>query len=324
MLGDSITRNLFWDLVGLFLEEEAGARALSQGSDPDIIYTVRDNVEAPRNFSNFQDQELFAWRLKHFDPSSSSADSSSATEHAAAAALPGSARSSTPVEAPPGRELLFSIRFVYVAHAADFPGRCEHVHHWFFQCPDPLDVIAERILGGEARAGLPPRDLTYINTGMWDWRTGVPVDDYASYLDGALSRALPRLSERGGRLVWRHSTAAYPSKFASADECRRSKIRQDARPCSIHTDGLLNYNRRAHSIARRHGFSTVLDPWPITSTRPDLTKDGIHYTHPAGYDIALSGKRVRSNPTSWARDPVGTVPIYRTMNDQFFSAVCER
>ena len=209
--------------------------------------------------------------------------------------------------------LIYSIRFVYAAHAADFDGRCEAVNHWFFQCPEPLDSVMSRVLK-EARESRHPYGLVYMNVGMWDWRTGVPVSLFAKNMIRTLEGLSEALASQG-RLIWRHITPAYPSKFAWPEECKKSKIREDNRPCNIHTDGLIRYNLAVTKVLKRFRFE-IIDPWLATATRPDLTIDGIHYT--------LGGSTSASSAPhkyDWASSDLMYTPMYRVLNNHFFSVV---
>lgn len=275
MVGDSVHRGLFWNIVGLLTNAEGDGRGLQQH----IRIRVDDNMKDSRggSYTNVQDQTL------------------------------------TATDARDGTEI-FTVRFVYAAHASDFLDRCEAVHKWFFQCPEPLDSVLMRVLGeDESDDGQRPYDVVYVNVGMWDWRTGVPVSMFAENVARALDRVSARLGRSTRRLIWRHTTAAYPSKFAWPDECKNSKIRQDDRPCNIHTDGLFHYNVATSRVVSDSGFD-ILDSWPVTSTRPDMTTDGIHYS-------VGSRQRAKDHGYEWASDMLVT-PMYRVLNDMLLTLLC--
>ena len=58
--------------------------------------------------------------------------------------------------------------------------------------------------------------VLYWNTGLWDWRTGLSPEEYERGVRAVLesSRSAPSLSSNFVKhVVWRTSSAAWPSKF---------------------------------------------------------------------------------------------------------------
>eukprot|EP00940_MAST-03C_sp_MAST-3C-sp2_P001442 g1442.t1 len=275
LVGDSIQRGLFWNLVGLLKGVSKNDAAGSNGRYEYRMVNFMHQV----SFTNVQDQELVAIDRRN-------------------------------------GAVAFSLRFVYAAHATDFPGRCDAVRKWFFQCPEPLDVVLNRLLK-ESQSESRSYALTYVNVGMWDWRTGVPVAQFAGNFAEALRRVDGLLLTQGGRRMWRHTTAAYPSKFAWPDECKQSKIRDDTRPCNIHTDGLFRYNRAVTRTLRANRFE-IIDAWPVSATRPDMTLDGIHY----GLGARVSAGAEPHNYT-WAQSDYLFTPAYRALNNQFLTVLLD-
>merc|ERR1711991_292639 len=70
--------------------------------------------------------------------------------------------------------------------------------------------------------------ILYINTGLWDWRTGLLPKKYYDNLKRALKSATKYLGIYD-KIVWRTSSAAWPSKFMKEKECK-SKGKADSRP----------------------------------------------------------------------------------------------
>ena len=157
--------------------------------------------------------------------------------------------------------------------------------------------------------------MLYVNVGMWDWRTGVPVSMLERNTRDALSGNARDYFIDIPKRIWRDTTAAYPSKFAWPKECKHSKIRDDSRPCNIHTDGIYNYNTATNMHWKRSGFE-LLDGWTVTATRPDLSIDGIHYN--VGSKVTA-----KSHNYTWASTDTLYNPMYRVMNNMFFSMLCE-
>ncbi len=176
-------------------------------------------------------------------------------------------------------EELFSIRFTYISNAMDFEGRCDLIHNWFFQCLESTGDILHKVMNEEVNVSRggdkdKPVDVLYWNTGIWDFRTGLPV----KYFKGNVSALLERERETfklAKKVVWRTISASWPTKFASADECA-NKPRIDSRPCLIHTDGPFHYNKAVTPLMVKRGFD-IVDVWGLTSQRPDLSHDGLHF-----------------------------------------------
>lgn len=204
-------------------------------------------------------------------------------------------------------EALFSVRFVYTSNVAEFEGRCKYISDWFFQCLDTAITIFEKVMGEEPEVG-----LLFWNSGLWDWRTGVSTSQYAEGVAKLLEVA-DGLFARARRVVWRTTSASWPDKFMSADECaKKPHAKEDSgRPCPVHTDQLKHYNGAVKGYMDIKGFATV-DAWPVTVARPDLSYDGLHF-QPAH---CMAGKaRACDSKTN---------PVYRTLNNMLMSAVCPR
>ena len=101
IVGDSVQRGLFWNIIGVL----KGIETTDDVPSNKVRYQMIDNMaDVQKSFTNVQDQEFVVTSTKD-------------------------------------NSLLFSVRFVYAAHATDFAGRCEAVSSWFFQCPEPLDSV---------------------------------------------------------------------------------------------------------------------------------------------------------------------------------------
>jgi hypothetical protein len=271
IVGDSVQRGLFWNMIGLLKGIEMGDEVPSN-----VRYRMVDNLAGvEKSFTNVQDQEFIVTK---------------------------------------DNNLMFSVRFVYAAHVTDFSGRCEAVSAWFFQCPEPLDSVLIRVLSEARERKNIHYDALYVNVGMWDWRTGVSVRMFERNTLGALKGKAKEYFSEIPKRIWRDTTAAYPSKFAWPKECKHSKIRDDSRPCNIHTDGIFNYNQATNSHWQAAGFE-LLDGWTVTATRPDLTTDGIHYE-------VGSKEKAKSYNYTWASTDTLYNPMYRVMNNMFFSLLC--
>ena len=106
VVGDSVQRGLFWNMIGVL----KGIETIDDVPSSQVRYRMIDNLAGTqKSFTNVQDQEFVVTRRKD-------------------------------------NSLLFSIRFVYAAHVTDFAGRCEAVSAWFFQCPEPLDSVCRRTI----------------------------------------------------------------------------------------------------------------------------------------------------------------------------------
>lgn len=268
MIGDSVHRGLFWDMVSFV--EGLGVNA-----------TIVKRFEAER-FTNFQDQDVVAR------------------------------------DRATGEEL-FSIRFTYGSNAIDFPSRCSYISQWFFQCLDPMDRTIATVMDQEMEQGSKDErrrpesssvGLLYLNTGLWDWRTGVPPANYAENVRTLLERSKHFFEPPAtDRVVWRTTSASWSSKFMSERECQDKPLK-DTRPCSVHTDGTLAYNRLATPIVRAAGVE-ILDIWSITNGRPDLSFDGLHFE---AADCRRHPEKCRGT-----QDPA---LVYRILNSLFLDAIC--
>ena len=114
----------------------------------------------------------------------------------------------------------------------------------------------------------------YFNTGLWDWRTGLIPKEYYNNLKKALINT-KKFFKLYDNVIWRTTSAAWPSKFMKKSECK-NKGKRDNRPCSVHTGEIYKMNELARPLIEKHGFKT-LSSWEVTSTRPDLSYDGLHF-----------------------------------------------
>ena len=344
-LGDSVHRGLFWDLVDFFSDTGDGA--------PLDARVIKRFVS--QSFSNFEDQDLFVYRRGDRKP-----------EHGADSRSSSSSNSSSDSDskerefAEMRKASLFSVRFIYMSNAVDFPNRCKLISDWFFQCLETVADIFRKVLVQEPSVG-----LVYWNTGLWDWRTGVAAEQYrdgiASLFGGEGDGPAAKLFARAGgseRVIWRATSASWPDKFMSQDECKKKTLPHDTRPCPVHTDQIKQYNegaRRAISSGLLHVPSSsslsssssslvaseggllrgggtpsgaaaaarmaaasehvvesprIIDAWPITATRPDLSFDGLHFQQAS----CMTGKARNCESK--------TNPVYRTLNQMFFNALC--
>ena len=156
-----------------------------------------------------------------------------------------------------------------------------------------------------------PVGLLYWNTGLWDWRTGRSAEEFKNDMIELLKRAqVNRGAFSPGfakRVVWRSTSASWPSKFITGKECKnKPHDADDSRPCSVHTDGIMQYNSIASRLVEFAGMETV-DSWPITNGRPDLSFDGLHFEH---YQETMHASQKDVNE------------IYYLLNDMFLNTVC--
>ena len=119
------------------------------------------------------------------------------------------------------------------------------------------------------------KTILYFNTGLWDWRTGLLPKDYSNNLRKTLQKVEGILTKVYDNIIWRETTASWPSKFMKEKECK-SKGKKDNRPCSVHTGEIYQMNQLSTPLIRTFGFK-VVPSWEVTSTRPDLSYDGLHF-----------------------------------------------
>eukprot|EP00750_Incisomonas_marina_P027943 INCI6291.1.p1 GENE.INCI6291.1~~INCI6291.1.p1 ORF type:complete len:514 (+),score=73.74 INCI6291.1:51-1544(+) len=294
-LGDSVLRGMFWDIVEFF--ESGLPRDLYR------VHIVKRFENEQGQFTNFEDQDMVVVDTKT-------------------------------------HEEVFSIRFTYVSNAVDFSTRCELIHDWFFQCLDDTRTIMDRVLDEELErsrsdryatsSGEKPIGVLYWNTGLWDWRTGVPTHEFFEAMRSIVTTTTPTADERSEgwtgykraaifdaseQVIWRASTASWPTKFASAKECVL-KPNNDPRPCKIHTQGLLEYNLAVKDLMLSAGFS-IVDPWEVTSTRPDASEDGLHFG-----ECSRQRKLAEASGSPPPSLDKNRACIYRVVNQMFFNAVC--
>ena len=290
-------RGLFWSLVHTIEATIATAPPTSALSQ--LNTTVVQRYPSNKKFTNFQDQDFIVY---------DAAD----TE-------------------------LFSIRFVYSSNAIDFPQRCDLIHNWFFQCLKTAEDILYELLQQEKlrHAQLtrvlppplpsirrPPVGVLYWNTGLWDWRTGVSPQDYERDLLHLLTSSKSNASfspSFASKVVWRTTSASWPSKFMSGKECAKKPHGDtDTRPCSVHTSTVLDYNRKATAIMKRNSFE-VVDSFPITNGRPDLTFDGLHFEKTGcGGDSRVQ----RDQDEVLRKKCVDVEQMYAHLNEMFLNTIC--
>lgn len=128
------------------------------------------------------------------------------------------------------------------------------------------------------------------------------------------------------KVIWRTSTASWPSKFASYQECIL-KPSSDPRPCKLHTHGILEYNLAAIDVALEAGFG-VLDTWEITSQRPDASEDGLHFgeckrQRQELYAEEEMGQKDTLGSTQQQSKDINRGCIYRIINQMFFNMICD-
>jgi hypothetical protein len=149
-----VHRGLFWDLVELLRDGAARGEPGSEGLDVRVVKRF-----VATTYTNFEDQDLVVTRRQ---PNADGASQDS----------------------PPSTSPLLSVRFVYTSNVDHFPKRCSLIHDWFFQCLNTTVEIFRKVAAEEPTVG-----LLYWNSGLWDWRTGVPVKDYARNIQGLLRDA---------------------------------------------------------------------------------------------------------------------------------------
>eukprot|EP00944_MAST-04C_sp_MAST-4C-sp1_P002447 g2447.t1 len=167
--------------------------------------------------------------------------------------------------------------------------------------------------------------ILYINTGLWDWRTGLLPKKYYDNLKRALKSAAKILGIYD-KIFWRTSSAAWPSKFMKEKECK-SKGKADSRPCSVHTGEIYHMNELTIPLVQSLGFR-IIPSWEVTSTRPDLSHDGLHYPDNA-CDKRWQNKTTRSGrkknlgmPCSIFNNDQKIDDVNSVINNFFFNEVC--
>ena len=257
MIGDSVHRGIFWELVEYF-------KALESSSfGPGWNVTIFKRFVAPEgHFTNFEDQDLIVRR---------------------------------------NGEDFFSVRFVYASNAIDFPARCGLIKDWFFQCLESLEDVLLRVHKEEmAERRSPKKHILYINTGLWDWRTGLSPPSYAKNIARMLV-GTKSVYKSFSKVIWRTTSASWPSKFMTMDECKK-KRKVDPRPCSTHTGEIREYNEKTVDMLEKNGFR-IVPSWEVTATRPDLSYDGLHF-------------KLRN------RTDHSAAVVYRVLNTFFLNEVC--
>ncbi len=310
-VGDSVHRGLFWSL-------EQMMRRVGAVSNPRLNVTIHKNfVAQPNTFTNFQDQDMIVSSL------------SSGEELFSVRFIYGS----NAVDWPDRCMTIGKWFFQCLKSTSEILAQIVQEEQVRF------DQKRNRKIGGKEetrrssstkRGGRDnrrkkkvrgredehkeerPIGLLYWNTGLWDWRTGRSPQEYKDGLSELLAKAIAK----GGafntdfveRVVWRSTGASWPSKFITGAECdNKPHSMDDTRPCSVHTDGILQYNAIARRLVEKTGMDTV-DSWPITNGRPDLTFDGLHFEH-RDNDAFLPNENDVSQ-------------VYRTLNDIFLNTVC--
>jgi hypothetical protein len=309
-MGDSVQRGLFWSLVHAIEIAIKNTPSLSH-----LNSTVKKRFQS-KTFTNFQDQDLIV-------------------------------RNSN------GNEI-FSIRFVYSSNAVDFLKRCDLIHDWFFQClktvEDILSLIlteekerhqhlaftsslVKKSLRGESEMNAspslssqsPPVGVLYWNTGLWDWRTGLSSIEYKQHLLKIMkSMKLAFHKSFVSNVVWRTTSASWPTKFMNSNECNKKPHQRDSRPCSVHTSDLIDYNRVASTMMKKHGFS-IVDSWPITNGRSDLSFDGLHFESKTlcskdGSNVVIDIATTKEKERKCIED---VSQVYMHLNDMFLNTICQ-
>lgn len=103
--------------------------------------------------------------------------------------------------------------------------------------------------------------------------------------------------------------------FLQSIECdKKPHANNDSRPCSVHTSDLLRYNSVTTKIMLARGFQ-VVDSFPITSGRPDLSGDGLHFE--TSVTCNMKGRR------TMLKDCETTVKqMYLSLNEMFLNNIC--
>ena len=135
----------------------------------------------------------------------------------------------------------------------------------------------------------------YFNTGLWDWRTGLLPKEYYNNLKKALMNTKNSF-KLYDTVIWRTTSAAWPSKFMKESECK-SKGKSDKRPCSVHTGEIYKMNELATPLIQKHGFKT-LPSWEVTSTRPDLSYDGLHFRNKRCKNVNTNNNNIKKRDSN--------------------------
>ena len=206
----------------------------------------------------------------------------------------------------------FSIRFVYASNAIHFFRRCELISDWFFQCLDSLKKILLKVYKEEItenRNGDSRKPVLFFNSGMWDWRTGLPASNYTQNMKKVFADT-KHIYSSFSRVIWRTTTAAWPTRFMSSKECRL-KPNRDVRPCKVHTGDIRDYNEGVIPEIVSMGFETI-PGFEISSQRPDISYDGIHFKNGYKARFGYGWNRV----TGRKRD---SQIMYRVFSQFFFN-----
>ena len=313
MVGDSVHRGMFWSLVNAIQDAIASAKEDSKRSTAPPSFASHLNATVVRRFvsdkfTNFQDNDFSVTDLRDDD----------------------------------GLEL-FSIRFVYGSNAINFPQRCNLISQWFFQCLKSVEEILHALVPEEMERHQrvqqqqqrrhnrknhlrqnpntisPPVGVLYWNTGLWDWRTGRSPSEYEDDVLKVLESKKSGPSFQSSfvkKVVWRTVSASWPSKFMSSAECRKKpRHSSDNRPCSVHTSDIVEYNSRTRPIMTQRNFQ-IVDSFPITSGRPDLSYDGLHFESRVTCQQDVIGQR---DITDCQKD---VSQIYMHLNDALLNSIC--
>ena len=307
-MGDSVHRGLFWSLEQMM--RQAGA-----ASNPRLNVTIRKTfVAQPNAFTNFQDQDMIVTALP------------SGEELFSVRFIYGS----NAVDWPERCMTIGKWFFQCLKSTSEILAQIVEEERARFDRYSNREEEEEKEEereggGGEGGAGEGrkirgrtdiqneerPVGLLYWNTGLWDWRTGRSEEEFkdgmAELLEKARAKGGAFNPAFAGRVVWRSTSASWPSKFITGAECDdKPHSADDTRPCSVHTDGIMRYNEIAQGQVENLGMETV-DSWPITNGRPDLSFDGLHFEH-------------READAFATEDDVALV--YRLLNDMFLNTVC--
>ena len=299
LMGDSVHRGLFWSLVHA-IEKSIESAPLSSFLSQLNTTVVKNFNPSSKGFTNFQDQDFYVRDTNK------------------------------------NNQVLFSIRFVYSSNSIDFPARCKLIHDWFFQCLQTAEDILhmlfkeeqERYVAHEHAPGTtPPVGVLYWNTGLWDWRTGLSSEEYEHGLSKVIrliesfqSSSAKNTNAFAAHVVWRTTSASWPTKFMNDAECQKKPHGNvDSRPCSVHTSDIVDYNTLALRQMSNNTAWKIVDSFPITNGRPDLSFDGLHFEP----RHVCQHRTLRKDGTKEMKSCVEDVDqIYLHLNDMFLNSIC--
>ena len=241
LVGDSVQRGLFWSLHRVMLE--AGSV-----STPQLNVTISKNFVQRGSYTNFQDQDMIV----------SARDTGK--EIFSVRFIYGSNAVDWPSRCPTIKKWFFqclkSMSEIFEL-VVDERSRFDRFRKQLKGVDSDSDdhnidrVETEergKIRGRQNLEAMEhPVGLLYWNTGLWDWRTGRSAEEFKNDMIELLKRAqVNRGAFSPGfakRVVWRSTSASWPSKFITGKECEnKPHDADDSRPCSVHTDGIIQYN----------------------------------------------------------------------------------